>query len=103
MAEMVRGSHGPILVIDDDDAVRAVCVELLKSRGYRTVAAAYSVPFLWALPLAIYLLTFVLCFDSDRWYRPRLFRWIMPLAWGGIVAIVSQRGYLDIRTSGDRR
>jgi two-component system nitrogen regulation response regulator NtrX len=37
---MSDGAPGPILVIDDDDAVRAVCVELLKSRGYRTVAAA---------------------------------------------------------------
>ena len=37
---MSDGTPGPILVIDDDDAVRAVCVELLKSRGYRTVAAA---------------------------------------------------------------
>ncbi len=26
-------------------------------------------PFLWVLPLALYLFTFVLCFDSDRWYR----------------------------------
>ena len=26
------------------------------------------IPFLWILPLAIYLLTFTLCFDSDRWY-----------------------------------
>jgi hypothetical protein len=26
------------------------------------------IPFLWVLPLALYLLTFILCFDSDRWY-----------------------------------
>jgi hypothetical protein len=26
------------------------------------------VPFLWVLPLSIYLLTFILCFQSDRWY-----------------------------------
>lgn len=31
-----------------------------------------AVPFLWMLPLALYLLSFILCFDSDRWYvRPR--------------------------------
>jgi uncharacterized membrane protein len=28
-----------------------------------------AVPFLWILPLAIYLITFVLCFESTRWYR----------------------------------
>ncbi len=27
------------------------------------------VPFLWVLPLSVYLLSFVLIFDSDRWYR----------------------------------
>lgn len=58
-----------------------------------------AVPFLWIMPLALYLLTFVLCFDSDRWYKPRLFRWILPLAWAGIVGVVSQRGYLDILTT----
>jgi hypothetical protein len=26
------------------------------------------VPFLWILPLALYLLSFVICFDSPRWY-----------------------------------
>ncbi len=27
------------------------------------------IPFLWVLPLALYLLTFTICFDHDRWYR----------------------------------
>jgi hypothetical protein len=29
------------------------------------------VPFLWVAPLAIYLLSFILTFDSDRWYSRR--------------------------------
>ena len=28
-----------------------------------------SVPLLWIAPLAIYLLTFILCFDASGWYR----------------------------------
>lgn len=32
-----------------------------------------SVPFLWALMLAIYLLTFILCFDGRGWYRRGVF------------------------------
>ncbi|WP_019140469.1 fused MFS/spermidine synthase [Noviherbaspirillum massiliense] len=37
-----------------------------------------AVPFLWLLPLTIYLLTFILCFESDRWYaRSRL---LLPTA-----------------------
>ncbi|RSZ42631.1 MULTISPECIES: fused MFS/spermidine synthase [unclassified Variovorax] len=36
-----------------------------------------AVPFLWVLPLSLYLLTFILCFESDRWYRRGVF---LPLA-----------------------
>jgi len=32
-----------------------------------------AIPFLWVLPLSVYLLTFVLCFESDRWYRRGFF------------------------------
>jgi MFS family permease len=34
-----------------------------------------SIPFLWLLPLVLYLLTFVICFESDRWYRRRWWLW----------------------------
>jgi SAM-dependent methyltransferase len=32
-----------------------------------------SVPFLWVLPLALYLVTFILAFDHPRWYARRAF------------------------------
>src|SRR5439155_7363965 len=32
-----------------------------------------SIPLLWIAPLSIYLLTFILCFDSTRWYRRPIF------------------------------
>ena len=32
-----------------------------------------SVPFLWILPLTIYLLTFILCFEGRGWYRRSIF------------------------------
>ena len=41
------------------------------------------VPFLWVLPLSLYLLSFILCFDSDRWYRR------VPWAIFGFLAIVA--------------
>ncbi len=31
------------------------------------------IPFLWVLPLSLYLLTFIICFDSPRWYVRWLF------------------------------
>src|SRR5579864_5785673 len=36
-----------------------------------------AIPFLWILPLSIYLLTFILCFESSRFYRRVIF---LPLA-----------------------
>ena len=38
-----------------------------------------SVPFLWIVPLSLYLLTFILCFDSERWYCRPLFSALLPL------------------------
>lgn len=32
-----------------------------------------SIPFLWIVPLSIYLLTFIICFDSPRWYNRGIF------------------------------
>jgi spermidine synthase len=38
-----------------------------------------SVPFLWVLPLALYLVTFILAFDHPRWYVRPLFLALLPL------------------------
>ena len=38
------------------------------------------VPFLWLLPLSIYLVTFILAFDHERWYVRPLFIALLPLA-----------------------
>lgn len=40
-----------------------------------------SVPFLWVVPLALYLLTFVLTFDHPRWYV----RWLVIGALAGLL------------------
>jgi hypothetical protein len=42
------------------------------------------IPFLWILPLSLYLLTFVIAFDSPRWYRRTLMLWLLPVAVGGV-------------------
>ena len=43
------------------------------------------VPLLWVLPLAIYLATFIICFEHDRWYQRRVF---MPLLLVSTVGVV---------------
>jgi hypothetical protein len=44
------------------------------------------VPFLWILPLVLYLLSFILCFESDRFYARDAFGWLFVLAILGVVA-----------------
>lgn len=39
-----------------------------------------SVPFLWVLPLSLYLLTFIICFDHERWYPRRAMTVLLAVA-----------------------
>jgi spermidine synthase len=43
-----------------------------------------SIPFLWVLPLGLYLVTFVLTFDYERLYDRKVFLWLMVLALAGM-------------------
>lgn len=43
-----------------------------------------SVPFLWILPLTLYLLSFVLCFDARGWYRRGLFLRLLGISIGAM-------------------
>ena len=42
-----------------------------------------AIPFLWVAPLSIYLLSFVLTFDSSRLYHSQIFRWLLAMVLGG--------------------
>jgi len=62
------------------------------------------VPFLWILPLALYLLTFILCFESDRFYSRNFLGWMLVSAILGMVAsfvwstelgLIAQVGFLS--------
>lgn len=45
------------------------------------------IPFLWVLPLSLYLVSFILCFESDRWYRRRWFHPLFALSLGVVLWI----------------
>lgn len=45
---------------------------LLATTNHMTQNIA-SIPLLWVLPLALYLLTFILCFEGSGWYRRYIF------------------------------
>jgi spermidine synthase len=46
-----------------------------------------SIPLLWIAPMVIYLVSFILTFDSDRWYRRWL--WLAVLAVGSFAAVTA--------------
>lgn len=48
------------------------------------------VPFLWVLPLSLYLLSFILCFDAPRYYVRPLFLAALPLAFFGMDRIMDE-------------
>ena len=55
-----------------------------------------SIPFLWLLPLTLYLFTFVLCFESDRWYSRA--RFLIPTA---LALVLCAYGLQDVDISGN--
>jgi hypothetical protein len=55
------------------------------------------IPLLWIAPLGLYLLSFIICFQHDRWYSRR---WCVPLLAASLVqsCVVLYRGvFVDIR------
>jgi SAM-dependent methyltransferase len=57
-----------------------------------------SVPFLWILPLTLYLITFVLCFEGRGWYRRSIFLGPLLIAVGAMAwALHGDRSIHDIK------
>ncbi len=46
-------------------------------------------PFLWVLPLSLYLLSLILCFDSDRWYQRPAFTLLGAVALPGLAYAIA--------------
>ncbi len=48
-----------------------------------------SIPFLWVLPLGLYLLSFIICFDHERWYDRGTFLGLLSAAVVMIYIVIS--------------
>ena len=75
-------NHAPVAAAAPDDAPRpgwrdyATWLALPAMGSWMLLAVTNhitqniaSIPFLWLLPLTLYLLSFIVCFDHERWYR----------------------------------
>ena len=51
-------------------AVPSIMLLAMTNHVCQDVAA---IPFLWVLPLGLYLVSFIICFEKEQWYSPRLF------------------------------
>jgi SAM-dependent methyltransferase len=57
-----------------------------------------SVPFLWILPLTLYLVTFILCFEGRGWYKRHIFLGPLLVAAGAMAwALHTDRSLNDIK------
>ena len=54
------------------------------------------VPFLWVLPLTLYLITFIICFDNPRWYVREIFVPLLLPLWLGVFWAMDKGVNMDI-------
>jgi hypothetical protein len=80
-------------------ALAACASTLLLATTNRLCQDVAVIPFLWVLPLSLYLASLVICFDHDRWYSSHFFQsalaGVLPLACvlllrGPVTGIVTQ-------------
>ena len=67
-------------------AVASVLLLAITNHLSQNVAA---IPFLWVLPLSIYLLSFILCFEGEGWYRRNPYLQLLAVALGSMAYSVS--------------
>jgi SAM-dependent methyltransferase len=53
-----------------------------------------AIPFLWILPLSLYLLSFILTFESHRWYSRKLYLGLFAVAVGSMGYAISGAGVI---------
>ena len=59
-----------------------------------------SVPFLWILPLTLYLISFILCFEGRGWYRRSIFLGPLLIVVGAMAwSLAADRSIHDIKES----
>jgi len=73
-------------------ALAACASTLLLATTTHLTQDVAAVPFLWILPLSVYLLTFILCFESPDLYVRKVFLCLLPFALAGAAYLLSARG-----------
>jgi hypothetical protein len=69
-------------------ALPACASALLLATTNKLTQDVAVIPFLWILPLSLYLLTFILCFDAQRWYWRPIFLPAMLGCFGWLIYVL---------------
>jgi len=104
--ESLRRSEDPVRrVAPPTRSVRMIWMALAACTSALFLAATNHIcqsiapiPFLWILPLSVYLISFILCFDGDKWYSRRVYLPLHGAALAGLAyVLVPRSGGLDLR------
>jgi hypothetical protein len=71
-------------------AFPAIASVLLLATTNKLCQDVAVIPFLWILPLSLYLLSFILCFDHPRWYQRGLFSALLIAGVGAVVVLLDK-------------
>ena len=70
-------------------ALAATASALLLAVTHHISQNIAAVPLLWIVPLSLYLLSLILCFEGHRWYRRSSYLRLLPVALGGMAYALS--------------
>jgi hypothetical protein len=71
-------------------ALAATASALLMSVTNHLSQNVAAIPFLWILPLSLYLLSFIICFDRETWYRRGFFLRMLAVSLGVMAYAISE-------------
>lgn len=104
---MSAGVQGSAPIVTSDDVIRrtikrpraslyalwislAACASVIFLATTNQICQDIGVvPLLWVLPLSLYLLSFIVCFENERWYSRRWFHPLLGIAIFGACFVLS--------------
>ncbi len=69
---------------------------MLLATTNQLTAEVAVVPFLWIIPLSLYLVTFIICFDNERWYSRTFFGLLALFSLPIVIVLLHQGVHADL-------
>ena len=82
--EKIKGSKPALWIL----LSACASILVLAVTKFQITQEVAPIPFLWVLPLTIYLLSFVFAFSSRRWYDRKLFTLLLMLGTGAWIYVI---------------